>query len=498
MRRAFLLALLLAAALLPGLVRAQAPSGPRFSPGRCPFGVPKGMRIDCGYLSVPEDRAHPDGRQIRLAVAVARTGRAPRLADPVVYLSGGPGSGAVYSTVTLARGWADFLAHRDLVVVDQRGTGFSQPTLTCPELAPVHSEHMRQAPSATERLDGERAALLRCHERLERAGVDLDAYSSASNAADLRDLRVALGYRQWNLLGISYGTRLALTAMRQDPGGVRSAILDSVYPPQANLFTGLPPNLARALRTLFDGCSAQPRCAAAYPDLEGTFYRLVAQLDERPITISVRTPSGATQPMQVSGARLIEVVFRMLYVSAELPRLPQMIAETAAGTYGQLARMQASRLSRSQGVSEAMYYAVECQEDMAQIGLEQARDAVDAHPQLQTYFNGMQELTPSGFALCDAWRSAAPDPAVAQAVVSEVPTLLLAGEYDPITAPAWADDAAATLSRSEVYHFPGTGHAVITRGVCPRRMIGTFLDTFSAAGVAGCRTSLGPPAFVTR
>ena len=497
MRRAFLLAALLAA-LLPGLARAQASAGPRFTPGRCPFGVPKGMRIDCGTLSVPEDRARPEGRQIKLAVAVARTARAPRLADPVVYLSGGPGSGAVYSTVTLARGWADFLAHRDLVVVDQRGTGFSTPKLTCPELAPVHDQQMRQAPTAAERLEGERAALMRCRERLTRAGVDLSAYSSAANAADLRDLRVALGYRQWNLLGISYGTRLALTIMRHDREGVRSAVLDSVYPPQANLYTGLPPNLARALRTLFDGCAAQPRCAAAYPDLEGTFYRLVEQLNERPASISVRAPSGRSQPMQVNGARLIEVVFRMLYVSGELPRLPQMIAETAAGSYGQLARMQASRLARSQGVSEAMYYAVECQEDMALISREQARDAVDEFPRLQPYFNGMQELTPSGFALCDAWRGAPPNPSVAAPVVSDAPTLLLAGEYDPITAPAWADAAAATLSRGEVYHFPGTGHAVITRGACPRRMINAFLDQLSAAGVAGCRTGLGPPAFVAR
>ncbi|GAB4108842.1 MAG: alpha/beta fold hydrolase [Roseiflexaceae bacterium] len=489
----FALVLLLLLSALP--VRAQP--GPQFAAARCPFVVPKGLPVSCGYVSVPENRARPDSRQIRLMVAIVR-GKAPRAADPVLYLAGGPGSSAVYSTATLARGWAGFLGNRDLIVVDQRGTGFSQPALTCPELAPVHAAHMREVVVPEVRLDAEHDALMRCRERLLRAGVDVGAYSSAANAADLRDLRRVLGYRQWNLLGISYGTRLALTALRYDAEGIRSVVLDSVYPPQANLFTGLPPNLDRALRTLFDGCAASERCAATYPNLEGQFYALVERLNAEPITVRVRDPRGASVPMRVDGARLIEVVFRMLYVSAELPRLPQMIAATAAGDYSQLARMQASRLARSQGVSEAMYYAVECQEDMALIDLAQARAAVAEHPRLHSYYAGTPELNLAGFALCAAWRPGPPDPAVAAPVVSDVPALLLAGEYDPITAPAWADDAAATLSRSEVYHFPGTGHAVITRGACPHRMIAAFLNGLSAAPVGGCAAKLGPPAFVGR
>ncbi len=495
MRRVAFFVLVLALLLTAPPARGQA--GPQFAAARCPFAVPKGLSVRCGYLSVPENRARPDSPQIRLMVSIVR-GRAPRAADPVLYLSGGPGSGAVYSTATLARGWAGFLGNRDLIVVDQRGTGFSQPSLTCPELGPVHTAHLREVVAPAARLDAEHGALMRCRDRLARAGVDVGAYSSAANAADLRDLRLALGYQQWNLLGISYGTRLALTALRHDAEGIRSVVLDSVYPPQANLFTGLAPNLDRALRTLFDGCAASQGCAAAYPDLEGRFYALVERLNAEPVTVRVRDPRGASVSMRVDGARLIEVVFRMLYVSAELPRLPQMIAGTAAGDYRELARMQASRLARSQGVSEAMYYAVECQEDMALINLDQARAAVATYPRLQSYYAATPELNPAGFALCAAWRPGPPDPAVAAPVVSDVPALLLAGEYDPITAPAWADAAAATLSRGEVYHFPGTGHAVITRGACPHRMIAAFLSNLSAAPVAQCAAALGPPAFVGR
>ena len=164
----------------------------QFTASPCPFRVPAGLHITCGYLSVPEDRGATKGHLIRLAVVIAHTARAPHQADPVVYLAGGPGSGAVASTPALALGWADFLAHRDLIVVDQRGTGFSQPSLAC-------TAQDRTTPALGElQTPGGRAAaeyrdLIRCRDRLTMAGVRLVAYTTAANARDLRDLRIALG-----------------------------------------------------------------------------------------------------------------------------------------------------------------------------------------------------------------------------------------------------------------------------------------------------------------
>jgi pimeloyl-ACP methyl ester carboxylesterase len=194
------------------------------------------MTIACGMLTVREDRSQPNGATIQLAVAIIPTRSPTPAPDPVVYLAGGPGSAALSGAPRLARAWAPFLANRDLIVFDQRGTGFSRPALRCPESERSSDAELGRVLSADESVRAEVAALQRCHARLVREGVHLGAYTSAASAHDLEDLRVALGYGRWNLLGISYGTRLALTAMRDTPQSIRSVILDSTYPLQVNLY----------------------------------------------------------------------------------------------------------------------------------------------------------------------------------------------------------------------------------------------------------------------
>jgi pimeloyl-ACP methyl ester carboxylesterase len=345
----------------------------------------------------------------------------------------------------------------------------------------------------------EHSALVRCRDRLVQAGVKLGAYTNAANAQDLRDLREALGYAQWNVFGISYGTRLALSAARYDPQGIRSMILDSVYPPQANLFTSMPSSLDQALQTLYKGCAASPACQRAYPDLQGTFERLVARLDAQPVTIRLRDPrSGKRIAMVIDGSRMTEVVFRSLYRSELLPQLPKVIAATAKGVYGPLAELEAQRLKRMQGHSPAMYYAVECSTDLGGTTFEERSAAAAGFPQLASYFAGLQEFTPMSAGICDAWGIGPEQMEAPTALQSDIPTLLLAGEYDPITPASWAQLAAETLSRSEVYIFPGTGHAAITRGGCPRRMMAAFLDHFSAAEAGVCHSQFGGPAFAIK
>jgi len=143
-----------------------------------------------------------------------------------------------------------------------------------------------------------------------------------------------------------------------------------------------------------------------------------------------------------------------------------------------------------------MYYAVECSEDLALASLSARQAAAARYPLLAGYYRSVQEFTPASDDLCRAWDVAVPRPEVTAPVVSDVPALLLAGEYDPITPARWADTAAATLRQSEVYHVRGTGHAVITRGACVRKVIGTFLDHLTARSVAECLAGIGRPVFV--
>ena len=202
--------------------------------------------------------------------------------------------------------------------------------------------------------------------------------------------------------------------------------------------------------------------------------------------------------MRIDGARLIELVLESLSQSRLIPLIPLALVAATNGDYRMIREFERQHEQRAQGHSAAMYYAVECSEDLALASLSARQAAAARYPLLAGYYRSVQEFTPASDDLCRAWDVAVPRPEVTAPVVSDVPALLLAGEYDPITPARWADTAAATLRQSEVYHVRGTGHAVITRGACVRKVIGTFLDRLTARSVAGCLAGIGRPVFVER
>jgi pimeloyl-ACP methyl ester carboxylesterase len=249
---------------------------------------------------------------------------------------------------------------------------------------------------------------------------------------------------------------------------------------------------------LYADCAAAAPCRKLAPNLRTILEQLIASLDARPVNIDVRNPSGQSVNVQIDGARLTDIVFRSLSQSGLIPLLPLAIVAAANGNYRLIGQFESQREQRAQGHSAAMYYAVECGEDLAVAGLSARQAAAARYPLLAGYYRGVQEFTPASAELCRAWGVTAPRPEVTAPVVSDVPALLLAGAYDPITPASWADTAAATLRHSEVYRVRGTGHAVITRGACPHRLIGTFLDRLTARSAAGCLTGIGRPEFAVR
>jgi pimeloyl-ACP methyl ester carboxylesterase len=280
--------------------------------------------VGCGYLVVPENRREGGAGTVRLHYAVFRSTATQPEPDPVVYLSGGPGFG-VLATVpfTFLRRFSPFLAKRDFIMFDQRGTGFSEPSLACPEYTSTFYDTLDEDLSAQEMDARTVAAVLTCHDRLAKEGIDLGAYSSVESAADLRDLRLALGYKRWNLYGISYGTKLALTTMRDYPEGIRSAILDSTYPLQVSLDTSIAANARRAFDLLFQACKDHapnggrgPSCGDVYPGLEASLFRAVEALNQAPVPLSITHPlTGQTFPALLNGDGLIRTVFNSLYVT---------------------------------------------------------------------------------------------------------------------------------------------------------------------------------------
>ncbi len=223
-----------------------------FERSSCRFRIPAGTKVECGFLVVPENHSKPAGRTIRLHVAIFSTASDDPAPDPIVYLSGGPGQSPLKMAQFAFEAFAPFLANRDLILLDQRGVGYSEPALDCHELLELAYETAPEDLPVDELAKLTTAAASECRDRLLRQAVSLSAYRSAQSAADLNDLRLALGYEEWNLYGISYGTKLALTTMRDFPTGIRSVVLDSTYPLQVNLYAEVPANATRAFNVFFD------------------------------------------------------------------------------------------------------------------------------------------------------------------------------------------------------------------------------------------------------
>jgi pimeloyl-ACP methyl ester carboxylesterase len=460
--------------------------------------MPSGYDVTCGWLTVPEDRTHPNNdNTIQLHVAIFKSDNPDAAADPIVYLEGGPGGDALEAIpFTFERRFAPFLANHDLIMFDQRGTGYSKPSLACPENKELTFELIEQDISAEEASQLGVEALLACHDRLVADGVNLAAYNSAQSAADLADLRVALGYDEWNLWGISYGTRLAQTTMRDQPEGLRSVILDSTYPLQANLLTDTPANVARAMDVFFAGCAADAACNEAYPNLKTTFYDTVAQLNEEKIILPLNNfLTGETYNGYFGGDDLVGVLFQSLYATEIIPDLPKLIYDVNQGETSNLSALLSSFLLNTEFVSIGMQFSVQCNEENSFTTQDAVVAASAAHPELAGIFDYSPNLGVLTLSICDVWGAGTADPIENEPVTSDIPTLILAGEYDPITPPAWGQLVQENLPKAYYYEFPGTGHGVSLSGDCAIAVVESFLAEPINEPDTTCLADVGSPHF---
>ncbi len=473
----------------------QTDSVPRYEEATCSFYSPPGTDVECGNLIVPEDHQDPNGTTIRLHVAVFRSPNANPQPDPIVYLEGGPG-GSALETIGYAYDYLvkPFIAERDFVVFDQRGTGYSQPYLGCPELFDVGYDTIDQFLMPSEDVAANLEAVLSCYDRLTGDGVNLNAYNSAQSAADLNILRQMLGYDEWNLFGISYGTRLALTAMRDTPEGIRSAILDSTYPPQVNLYIETPANMHRSMDTLFAGCAKDPACNARYPDLETVTWKLVDQLNREPVTVSLDDFYHDSDVL-VTGDDLVGLLFHSFYSEYLIPTLPSIIYAARAGDYEELAWLRAQSVGGGGGNSMGMYYSVQCYEEVPFGSPDDVVAGGAEHAQISNFFTRSYYLGKAIFTVCKSWHLDGFNEVENQPVVSDIPTLILSGEYDPITPPTWGAMTSETLANSYHFTFPGLGHGVSIVGDCPIGIVTDFLDTPLNEPDSACIADMPGPLF---
>ncbi|MGD8627037.1 MAG: alpha/beta fold hydrolase, partial [Anaerolineae bacterium] len=427
-----------------------APSAyePAFEPAQCftpelTWDLPQeGYDLDCGYLIVPEDRSQPQGRQVNLPVVVLHTDAPNPPPDPVIYLAGGGGFNMMPILPFYLQLFGDaILRDRDLIFYNQRGAPLSEPSLPCPGYGQLLYDLARDTDlSREERLERKIAFLADCHDHLVEQGIELEMYNTTTNAADAHDLRIALGYEQANYYGTSYGTTLGLSLLRDHPQGVRSIILDSVQPPQIASNSERAPNAYRAFAKLAAACAADDDCRQTYPDLEATFYRVIDDLNANPTTTTM--PGWE---VHYGGGVFSEVIYSMLH-TGQAHAAPRAIYWAAAGDFRDIEPyipdiLNAVSPSTLDVMSAGVFYSLACREEVPFDSYENAQAlAADLPPALADHY--LFHFAFWQFRLCEVWTIEPDDPVVNEPVSSDVPALIFAGQFDPITPSAWGQLAA--------------------------------------------------------
>ncbi len=472
---------------LPILAPAAAPA-PSLTLTPCRLTHPSqlvSVDAQCGRLAVAENPAAPGGRQILLFVARIAAINEHGRADPLFVLAGGPGLAATAFYVGVAPVFERIHRDRDIVLVDQRGTGASNP-LMCPGATDP------DAPESTAALTQEAQA---CLATLATQAVVAD-YTTSLAVRDLDAVRAALGYQTVNLYGGSYGTRVAQHYLRRYPEHTRAVILDGVVPPQMTVGASLALDAQNALQRLFARCVADAACHARFGDPDVTFNALLAALKAQPVPVEVADPfTGQDRKLSFDAADLGAVVRLSSYSPEQSALLPLALDEAQAkDNFAPLASLMLQVTHPLENlIAVGMHNTVVCSEDVPDYGIRpEDRD------RLALTYLGTAQLDALE-SICALWPRGPVDADFHQPLNSAHPVLLLSGSNDPVTPPAYAADAARGLRNSLQVVVEGMGHGQIT-APCAARLLSRFIELGSTQGLdpeIACLKQAVPTPFLT-
>jgi pimeloyl-ACP methyl ester carboxylesterase len=473
-----------AAAVLAALL--AAPAGAAAEPATialadCRLEHPAGLGsvpARCGTLEVAENPAEPAGRRITLRVAVIRALDRHRAREPLFIVAGGPGQAATDFYASYAGAFAPSQRSHDVVLVDQRGTGGSN-RLRCEfppdfDVATPPPERIRELSAS-------------CRRGL--AGRP-EFYTTSIAVRDIDAVRAALGFERISLYGISYGTRVVQHYLRRYPAHVGAVVLDGVLAPDASPLADTPFAAQRALDIAFARCRAESACERAFPDLGRRFGELAADLARRPRHLTLPDPfTGAPHELEFDRGALAGTVRLLNYAAASTALLPFLLDRALREDYAPLAaQLLLAGAHLDAQLAYGMNAAVTCTEDVPSLA------HVDRAALAATYL-GSQQVDGLA-ALCDGWPRGVVDADLYAPLDSAVPALLLSGEADPVTPPAYAARAAAGLRDHLHVVVRGQGHGQFAVGCAPR-VIARFLDAGTARGLdASCLEAATAPPFV--
>jgi pimeloyl-ACP methyl ester carboxylesterase len=470
---------LLAAGVLPGVPAAARILGDlQFEP--CVLmsaGLPRPTEAQCATITVAEDPAAPDGRQIELALAwIPVEGEAEP--DPVVFIAGGPGQAAREAYPAIAPAFANIRRTRHILLLDQRGTGGSRP-LFCPD---EQEAALAPAEATPEQL---REHAERCRDELEEI-ADLRFYTTREAVYDLEAMRRRVGAAQLNLVGVSYGTRVAQQYAKTHPEHVRTVLLDSVVPMDLALGADHARNLQDALAAQFARCRATPACHEAFGDPEARLARAAARLraGELP-AVRYRDPtSGEWREETPRHGHLAAVLRLYSYMPLTASLLPLIVHQADEGDFSALLAMMRMMLRDVGGqMASGMHNSVICTEDADEI---EPQPGADDTLLGDDFVAGLQ-------AQCAVWPRGTRPADFRLPLRGEMPVLLVSGEYDPVTPPRYGDRVAAELRHARHVVLRGQGHSLLGSGCMPT-LAAQFIEDADALGLdASCLERIAPP-----
>jgi len=436
-----------------------------YLPTPCPFEAGDGREVHCGILFVPEDRQQLKTAFLSLPVVVFSAIEPASGQEPILYLDGGPGSLEDRSDpewIAYWRRWLDYETwtyDRDFVVPTQRGTTYGGQVLACSHLQnPAIFAGVSELPGLnTNWRENARAAVHTCKKQYDVQGYNLTTYTTNQIVDDLAALMPLLGHEQWSLFGVSYGTRLGLTMMRRHGARVTSAVLDSLSPPEALPDIDYAEQLNRSLRAMFEDCARDDDCGLAFPDLESAYENVLQNLQSTPLEVRVsQNGFGGHGYWRVDAEAFLDVLFSSLYWKSEIEDLPRVIYRAGNHDFADLKALIVDYVGeKADTFADGMFLAVECRETYpGQIArANETADEGDHAALLQKWATDgwLAHTCPElgvPFAPADFYMP----------IVSDVPALFLAGRYDPVTPPDFADRAAQSLSQSYVFEFGDAAH----------------------------------------
>lgn len=454
--------LLLLALAAPPATKALELSDCRISAGP---GYP-GLKARCGTLLRPLNPDDPGGDQIELRVAVVPALDLEPEADPLVPLAGGPGGSAIQFYAGYYTAFEAVRRERDILLLDQRGTGDSAH-MDCP----IDDDIVEGQYSDEQTLEFTKACL-------EQLPFDPRYFTTSVAVTDLEALRIALGYPSLNLLGTSYGTRVAQHFARRYPDSTRTIILDGVVPPQLPLGPEIATEAQRALDSILSRCSADADCAARFPEIDLDFASVRARLLDAPVQVELADPTTGRRETIGFGHDEFAAAIRLLaYQPRTVAIIPLVIHEAAHENFVPLAaQYQLVAKSLADSLALGMHNAVMCSEDLPFVD----RKTIDLAALEGTYIGALQfEALET---ICSIWPRGTLDDGLTRPLATDIPVLLLSGEADPITPPRYADLAAAELSNARHLIGERQGHGQIAAGCMPK-IIAQFVSTADPASL---------------